>query len=162
MSTRYLVTLSLALGLAGCGDDQRQADAPATRGAPSPDASVPPRSRVAEPAAPVFDAGVLRRGRRLYLEHCARCHGEDGQGAPDWTQRGPDGKYPAPPLNGTGHAWHHPMAALRHTIKHGTEAVGGSMPARGDRLTDEEIDAIISWFQSEWPRELYRAWERRQ
>lgn len=161
-STRYLVTLLLTLGLAGCGDDQRQAGPPATQDAKSSDAGVMSQPQMVESSAPVFDAGVVRRGRRLYLQHCAQCHGERAQGASNWTKPGPDGKYPAPPLNGTGHAWHHPMPALRYTIGHGTEAVGGGMPAWGDRLTDDEIDAIIAWFQSGWPPELYRAWERRQ
>ena len=48
----------------------------------------------------------VRRGRQLFLKNCTVCHGINGEGAPDWQKRGADGTYPAPPLNGTGHAWH--------------------------------------------------------
>jgi len=106
------------------------------------------------------DVATVQKGFRLYQENCATCHGSEGQGAPNWQQVGADGKYPPPPLNGTGHAWHHPQAALVRTIKHGTVAIGGKMPALGEKLDDEEIAAVITWFQSRWPDELYQAWAR--
>jgi mono/diheme cytochrome c family protein len=102
----------------------------------------------------------IKVGRQLYLKNCTVCHGINAEGAPDWRQRDKDGKFPAPPLNGTGHAWHHPKQALIYTIKNGTQALGGNMPAWKDRLTDEEIESIILWFQSKWPEELYQAWVR--
>ena len=68
---------------------------------------------------------------------------------------------PPPPLNGTAHAWHHPRKALIYTIKNGTQAIGGNMPAWKDKLTDDEIESIILWFQSKWPDELYQAWAQR-
>ena len=105
------------------------------------------------------DPEMIARGARVYRENCARCHGERGEGAPNWRQRGQDGKWPPPPLNGTGHTWHHPLAALRMTIRNGTLAMGGSMPPWKDKLSDEDIDAVIAWFQSQWPDEVYQAWE---
>lgn len=104
------------------------------------------------------DPGMIARGRELYRANCASCHGENAQGAFNWRQRGPDGKWPPPPLDGSGHTWHHPLAALRMTIRNGTQAIGGSMPPWKDRLSDEEIDAVIAWFQSLWPDEVYRQW----
>jgi len=106
------------------------------------------------------DSAQLQRGYQLFLQNCAACHGATGQGAPNWSQPGVQGKDAAPPLNGTGHAWHHPQRALQSTIKFGTVRLGGSMPAWQGRLTDQEIDAIIAWFQSQWPDELYAAWRR--
>jgi mono/diheme cytochrome c family protein len=102
----------------------------------------------------------IKQGRELYLKNCTVCHGLNAEGSPDWRQRDKDGKFPAPPLNGTGHAWHHPKQALMYTIKNGTRALGGNMPAWKDRLTDAEIESIILWFQSKWPDELYQAWVR--
>ena len=102
----------------------------------------------------------LKRGRQLYLKNCTVCHGLNAEGSPDWRKRDKDGKFPPPPLNGTGHAWHHPKKALIYTIKNGTKALGGNMPAWKDRLSDEEIETIILWFQSKWPEELYLAWVR--
>jgi mono/diheme cytochrome c family protein len=102
----------------------------------------------------------LKLGRQLYLKNCTVCHGLNAEGSPDWRRRDKDGKFPAPPLNGTGHAWHHPKKALMNTIKNGTKVIGGNMPAWKDRLSDEEIETIILWFQSKWPEELYQAWVR--
>ena len=107
------------------------------------------------------DKTRVKQGRELYLKNCTVCHGLAAEGDPDWRKRDADGKYPAPPLNGTGHAWHHPKKALMYTIKNGTKALGGNMPAWKERLTDEEIESIILWFQSKWPDELYQAWVRR-
>jgi mono/diheme cytochrome c family protein len=95
-------------------------------------------------------------GRPLYLQHCASCHGMQGEGAAQWRRRQADGSFPPPPLNGTGHAWHHPLKALHATIANGQ----GKMPGWGDRLATAEILAIIAWFQSQWPDEIYAAWDR--
>ncbi len=107
-----------------------------------------------------YDFSQLTRGRKLYLQYCAECHGKNAEGAPNWQQKNPEGKYPPPPLNGTGHAWHHPMKALRMTIRNGTQKIGGNMPGWGGKLSQQDIDDIIAWFQGEWPDEIYRAWER--
>jgi mono/diheme cytochrome c family protein len=106
------------------------------------------------------DATQIQRGRQLFLQNCTVCHGVNAQGAPNWSQPDANGKYPAPPLNGTGHAWHHPKQALISTIKYGTARLGGGMPAWKDKLSDQDINDIIAWFQSQWPNELYAAWQR--
>ncbi|MDO8595640.1 MAG: cytochrome c, partial [Sulfuricaulis sp.] len=98
------------------------------------------------------------RGAKLYQENCATCHGAQAEGAPNWQKPGADGKHPAPPLNGSGHAWHHPLAVLKMTIKRGTMPMGGSMPAWGEKISDKDIEAIIVWIQSRWPDELYQSW----
>jgi len=96
-------------------------------------------------------------GRQLYAQHCAQCHGVGAQGAANWQRPGPDGKMPPPPLNGTGHAWHHPMRDLESVIQNGTP---GNMPAWRDKLSVDETKAVIAWFQSLWPAEIYAAWDR--
>lgn len=150
------IALTMALALSAC--EEKRVEAP--RGAvqsPASGAAAMPTKRAAVPRA---DFSTVMRGGRLYTENCARCHGQLAQGAPQWQQPGPDGKYPAPPLNGTGHAWHHPMPALKATIRNGTLRIGGSMPPWGDKLSEDEIEAIIAWFQSHWPEEIYAAWKR--
>jgi len=102
----------------------------------------------------------VSRGRQLYLQNCAVCHGMNGEGAPNWRQRDAEGKFPPPPLNGTAHTWHHPKPALIYTIKNGTAQLGGNMPAWKDKLSDQDIEDIIAWFQSLWPEEIYAAWQR--
>ncbi|MGM0594188.1 MAG: c-type cytochrome [Pseudomonadota bacterium] len=111
-------------------------------------------------AARAFDASTVALGGRLYKQNCATCHGSEGEGAPNWRQRDAEGRFPPPPLNGTGHTWHHPMRVLREVITHGSPGGQGNMPAWGNRLSPVEIDAIIAWFQSKWPDQAYDAWAR--
>ena len=153
-----LVILFLVSGLlvGACSADQ------------SPQASKPtneqqlaeqPKAIVAKPAIPrEHNVATVTRGATLFAKNCAVCHGARAEGAPQWSRPGPDGKYPPPPLNGTAHTWHHPTDVLVRTIKEGTAKLGGSMPAWGNELADEEIAAIIAWFQSLWPEEIYAAW----
>ena len=131
--------------LAGCSDS----------GKPGP-----PGSRTDKPAMarPAVDPAIVARGEQLFQKNCAACHGNRAQGAFNWQKPGADGKYPAPPLNGTAHDWHHPYAALKQTIRDGTQRIGGSMPAWGGVLSEKDIEAVIAWFQSLWPGEIYAAW----
>lgn len=82
----------------------------------------------------------------------------NGEGAPNWRQRDADGFFPPPPLNGRGHEWHHPTAMLRAMIRDGSPPGQGKMPAWGDKLSEQEIAAVVEWFQSRWPDPVYAAW----
>jgi len=103
----------------------------------------------------------VARGAGIYAQHCAGCHGPRAEATPDWRQPEPGGDYPPPPLDGTAHAWHHPMPDLRHTVREGGSRLGGRMPGFDDKLAPEEVDAVIAWFQSLWPDEVYAAWGKR-
>jgi mono/diheme cytochrome c family protein len=104
------------------------------------------------------DPAVLARGAQLFQKNCASCHGDRAQGAFAWQRPGVDGKYPPPPLDGSAHAWHHPYAALKQTIRQGTLHIGGNMPAWGGTLSESDIEAVIAWFQSLWPDPIFSAW----
>ncbi|MEN8171167.1 MAG: cytochrome c [Pseudomonadota bacterium] len=104
------------------------------------------------------DFAQVSRGGNLYQKNCAECHGANGQGDPNWRQRDAEGLFPAPPLNGTGHAWHHPQKMLHHVIKNGSPGGQGKMPAWGDKLSDQQIEDTIAWFKSKWPQPVYEAW----
>lgn len=106
------------------------------------------------------DFAQIAKGVKLYQMNCAECHGTQAQGDPNWRQRDADGMFPPPPLNGTGHAWHHPKRMLHYVIANGSPGGQGKMPAWGEKLSGEDIDAIIAWFQSKWPDEVYAAWYR--
>lgn len=140
MVKTVLGVLSAALLLAACGENG---------GKPAAITTAPARTT---------GAAQVARGAQIYKAHCAECHGANAEGAPNWHRPGPDGKYPAPPLDEKGHAWHHPGDALVKTIKEGTLALGGNMPAWKDKLRDADIDAVIAWFQSRWPEEVYNNW----
>ncbi|OGI46584.1 MAG: hypothetical protein A2151_06950 [Candidatus Muproteobacteria bacterium RBG_16_65_34] len=104
------------------------------------------------------DPQEVARGAVLYQKNCATCHGANAEGTPEWYKAGADGRFPPPPLDGSGHAWHHPREALKKTIREGTAGLGGNMPAWRGKLSDRDIEAVILWFQSLWPAELYRNW----
>ena len=46
-------------------------------------------------------------------------------------------------------------------IKDGTGNLGGNMPAWKDKLSDNEIDAILEWIKAQWPDNIYWAWSER-
>ncbi|MBU1690676.1 MAG: cytochrome c [Gammaproteobacteria bacterium] len=114
----------------------------------------------ARPTVGFHDAARLRRGQRVFQQNCAVCHGRLAEGHPDWRKLGMDGKFPPPPLNGTGHDWHHPKAALVQVIKNGSPGGKGNMPAWQGKLSDQEIEGVIAWFQSLWPPEVRTVWAR--
>lgn len=98
-------------------------------------------------------------GKQIFVSHCARCHGIRAEGiVSDWRQRNPDGTFPPPPLDGSAHAWHHPFEVLLRQINEGGIKLGGSMPAFGDSLTNEEAIAAIAYFQSYWDEQIYNRW----
>ena len=101
------------------------------------------------------------QGKQLFAANCASCHGKNAESVPDWRKRDANGNYVPPPLNGTAHAWHHSLKILRQTIRKGGKPVGGVMPAFEDKLSDDQIDAIIAWFQSLWTDEIYSLWIQR-
>ncbi len=100
----------------------------------------------------------VEMGQELFSVHCGQCHGKAAEGAPDWQQQLEDGSFPPPPLNGTGHAWHHQLSILRRSIREGGLSFGGKMPPFKDQLSGGEIDAIIAWLQSFWPDSVYLKW----
>ena len=103
----------------------------------------------------------VSKGAVVFQQNCAACHGAQAEGAPNWRKLGPDGRYPAPPLNGSGHGWHHPLRILFQVIKNGSPGGQGNMPAWKDKLNEDEMVAVIAWFQSLWPEEVYAAWKQR-
>lgn len=109
-----------------------------------------------------YNDAQVQRGAALFASNCASCHGAKAQGlAEDWRKTDADGNYPPPPLNGSAHAWHHPMKVLRMTIQNGGARFGGKMPPFADKLKPDEIDAIIAWFQNHWSDEIYQTWLER-
>ena len=105
-----------------------------------------------------FDESSVQKGAVLFKQNCASCHGNNAEGTRDWKKTDSNGKYPPPPLNGTAHAWHHSIEVLKETIQEGGVKLGGLMPPFKDKLSDKDIDAVIAFFQSKWPDDLYKKW----
>lgn len=106
----------------------------------------------------VYDFAQLSRGAKIFQENCIVCHGQKAEGQKNWRKLNENDRYPAPPLNGTGHAWHHSNEVNANTIRNGTKHLGGNMPAWKDKLSDKDIMDVITWFQSKWPDEVYQVW----
>jgi len=129
--------LGCALLLAGCGDGAARIDAK--------------------------DAKQVAAGRAIYAQHCASCHGVNLEGQPNWRQRLPNGRLPAPPHDASGHSWHHPDALLFAITKHGLvpphapAGYASDMPAFAGVLSDEEIRAVLAYIQSRWPKQIVEA-----
>jgi mono/diheme cytochrome c family protein len=112
----------------------------------------------AEPEINPDDAAQVAMGRAIYAEHCAKCHGANLEGQPNWKDRNPDGRLPAPPHDVTGHTWHHPDQQLMLITKKGLSAVvpgyQSDMPAFETVLRDEEIAAVLAFIESHWPEDI--------
>ena len=111
------------------------------------------------------DPAQVALGERVYAEHCASCHGARLEGQPNWRQRLPSGRLPAPPHDETGHTWHHPDDLLFGLTKQGTAFMGmpdyeSDMPAFAETLDDDQIWAVLAFIKSAWPPEI-RARQKR-
>lgn len=105
-----------------------------------------------------YTQSQLETGNKIYQQHCLQCHNKNAAGILSWKKTLADGNYPPPPLNGTAHAWHHDMGTLSRTIKNGGIALGGVMPGFSNKLSTQEVSAVIAYFQSFWGDEIYNAW----
>lgn len=133
---KYISIVLCALLLAGCGEP------PQTQGK----------------GQRQYDRNVLARGERVYQANCAQCHGNNGEAKPDWRIRGADGKFPPPPLDDSGHAWHHPRAWLKQMVAQGSPSGQGNMPAWAGKLSAQEIDDVVTWVTSLWSDEIHLLW----
>ena len=100
----------------------------------------------------------LARGKAVYDAQCASCHGAKLEGQPNWRERLPNGRFPAPPHDATGHTWHHADELLFNITKNGIEPYApagykSDMPAFRGRLSDDDIRAVIAYIKSTWPEE---------
>lgn len=122
--------------------------------------------RANEPIAPDLNNPKLaERGKVVYAEQCASCHGANLEGEPNWRRRKPNGQLPAPPHDASGHTWHHSDIQLFDMVKNGTVATlppgyPTEMPAYRDKLSDTDIWAVLSYIESTWPADI-RAKQRR-
>jgi mono/diheme cytochrome c family protein len=101
---------------------------------------------------------LVARGKAVYAQHCASCHGANLEGQADWRRRLPNGRLPAPPHDASGHTWHHSDKQLFAMIRNGTAAMmpgyQTDMPAYMNTLSDADIWAVLSFIESTWPADI--------
>ncbi|HEY6071888.1 MAG TPA: cytochrome c, partial [Anaerolineales bacterium] len=112
------------------------------------------------PLADPDDPKQVARGKPAYDRHCGSCHGARLEGQPNWQEKLPTGRMPAPPHNASGHTWHHPDSILFGMTKLGIipgkyapPKYESDMPAFGGLLSDDEIWAVLAYIKSSWPRD---------
>ena len=110
------------------------------------------------------DARQVAHGKSVYSKHCASCHGARLEGQPNWRERLPNGRMPAPPHDSSGHTWHHPDGMLFGMTKYGLVpgkygplGYESDMPAFQGALSDAEIWAALAYIKSSWPRDIRKA-----
>lgn len=136
--------MAAVLVVVACGKEEPKGTAKGTATAPQ--------------AERPFSTESLFSGVRLFHQHCAQCHGPEAQGHPDWQN---PKVVAAPPLNGTGNAWKRRKQDMIAVINNGVKRNGEPvMPAWKGRLTDREIEDIITWYQALWPPEVYERWRQ--
>ncbi len=93
------------------------------------------------------EAQIAARGKKLYQQHCADCHGAQGQGVA--------GVYPTLNRNSSIQLGA-PENALRMMLHGGfAPGTGGNprpygMPPFAHTLSDGEVADVLSWMRSEW------------
>lgn len=105
------------------------------------------------------DSQLVAKGKTVYAEQCAVCHGKNLKGQPNWKSPLPSGGLPAPPHDATGHTWHHTDQLLFDYTKKGGQAMipgnfKSNMPGFADKLTDDEIWAALAYIKSTWPARM--------
>jgi len=144
-----LAATAVFLLLRGAGEPQPTSDIRTITGAqPIPQAEIAAYAQLA-------DADTLALGEQVYDAECASCHGADGEGQfPDAPMQ-PDetGRIGAPPHDGTGHTWHHDDDLLIRYVIEGGQAPPDQfypMPGFEEKLSDEEITAVIAYIKTMW------------
>lgn len=111
------------------------------------------------PPVPELDTSRVTAGQFIYLENCAVCHQPNLSGAADWMIRDHDGRLKPPPMDSSGHAWHHPDSLLIEVISDGSFDPDSNMKGFTDLLSDSEIADVVEFLKSTWgPEERSFQW----
>jgi len=103
---------------------------------------------------------MIARGKIIYQNNCISCHQVNLVGVENWKELDEDGHRKSPPLNGTGHTWHHDDATLHNIIKYGlvklVKNYQGKMLGYEDKLKDKDINSVLAYIKSFWPDDMYQ------
>ena len=103
---------------------------------------------------------MIARGKIIYQNNCISCHQVNLVGVENWKDLDEDGHRKSPPLNGTGHTWHHDDATLHNIIKYGlvklVKNYQGKMLGFEDKLKDKDIDSVLAYIKSFWSDDMYQ------
>lgn len=110
-----------------------------------------------------FSTEAITRGAAVFQAHCAECHGPQAQGHPGWGYDDGAKLILSPPLDGNGNTWKRSRQEMVEMIKTGVRRGNTPvMPSWEGRLSDQQIEDAITWFQALWPPEVYEKWQKAQ
>ena len=94
-------------------------------------------------------------GKHVYEAQCASCHGARAEGVPNWREPDAGGEMPAPPHDAQGHTWKHGDGMLYRIVHDGWRDAFNktqrlTMPPFGDKLSPNEIEAVIEYLKTLW------------
>lgn len=113
-------------------------------------------TRVPVHFADADNAPLVAKGRAVYSNACASCHGRHLEGQALWQLMDRFADRRAPAHDATGHTWRHSDDDLFYMTKFGRfpstpPTVHSWMPAFGGHLSDQDIEAVIAYIKSNWP-----------
>ncbi len=92
----------------------------------------------------------VERGEKLYQTYCESCHGLKGIGErPDDIYAMDEYGFVAPPMDDTGHAWHHTDEALIEMTLEGSQR-NPRMVAWKNVLLREDAEDLVEYIKSLW------------
>ena len=107
----------------------------------------------------------IENGKLLYQKNCSSCHMKNLSGHLKWkTELDEDSHRQAPPLNGTGHAWHHEPKQLFQIIRYGYKKIDPNYKGKmlgNEKLTDDEVWSILNYIKSIWPENIKTKYDSR-
>ncbi len=123
----------LALFAAACGSDSTGTNQTVSNGSTQPAGSPTPTAK----ATPTPDE--LAEAKTTYMQICANCHGDKGEGGPVKIE----GKRLKVPSLLEGHGLEHDDAEFTKQIANG----GDGMPAFKDRLNEKQISDLVRFLR---------------
>lgn len=102
------------------------------------------------------DPAEVERGRLVYEDSCASCHGRKLQGQPLWQLMDGYAGRRAPAHDASGHTWQHSDEDLFHMTAFGRFPSApphtvSYMPAFRAEMNDRDILAALAFIKSRWP-----------
>jgi S-disulfanyl-L-cysteine oxidoreductase SoxD len=102
------------------------------------------------------DSAMVMLGKKIYMGHCASCHGRNLQGQPLWQLIDEYVGRRSPAHDETGHTWKHSDEDIFHMIKYGRfpsmpAEIVSFMPAFDAVLSDLEILSVAAFIKARWP-----------
>ncbi|MBX7213486.1 MAG: cytochrome c [Thermoflexales bacterium] len=101
-------------------------------------------------AVPALDPALVERGRTVYAESCARCHGAQLEGQNGWAYMNTFGRYMAPAHSDIGHTWQHADATLLNNVMFGIEPEHTEMQGFRGILSSLDQAAALAYIKSRW------------